>query len=119
MAVTGNTNLLATKQDVITALVQRELAFAAKVLPTITDVSGFAGKGMKSISFPKFGSFTVENRASGVAASLQDLTATADQLLLDRRASVGWLIDPMDALQSTVEIQAARLTYSACISTVD
>lgn len=106
MAVTGNTQLAATKQDIITALVQKELAFQAKLLPTVTDVSSFAAKGQKSIAFPKFGSFTVENRASGVAASLQDLTATADKLDLNRRATVGWLIDSMDELQSSVEVQA-------------
>lgn len=113
MAVTGNTQLLATKNDIITAMVQKELAFQAKLMPSIMDVSQYAGKGMKSISFPKFGSFTVENRASGVAASLQDLTATVDKLDLDRRATVAWLIDSMDELQSSVEVQAEYVKRAA------
>lgn len=113
MAVTGNTQLVATKNDIITAMVQKELIAQGKLLPTVTDVSAFAAKGQKSISFPKFGSFTVENRASGVAASLQDLTATADQLDLNRRATVAWLIDSMDELQSSVDVQAEYVKRAA------
>lgn len=113
MGVTGNTELLATKNAIITSMVQKELAFAAKLLPTVTDVSSFAGKGMKSISFPKFDGFTVENRASGVAATKQNLTATADLLPLDRRATVSWLIDSMDELQSSVDVQAEYIKRAA------
>ena len=96
MAVTGNTQLAPTKQDLIAALVQRELKFQAKLLPTVTDVSVFAVKGSKSISFPKAGSFTVENRASAASGTLQDLTFTTDQLLTDYRAYVAWSVDSVD-----------------------
>lgn len=113
MGVTDNTALLATKNDIITALVQRELAFSAKILPTVTDVSSFAQKGMKSIAFPKFGTFTVENRASGVAATLQNLTGLSDRLDLLRRATVSWLVDPMDQLQSSVDVQAEYVKRAA------
>jgi nucleoid DNA-binding protein len=100
MAVTGNTQLVATKQDLIAALVQKELKFQAKLVGTVTDVSAFAVKGAKSVSFPNSGSFTVENRATAVAGSIQDLTFTAEQLLLDQRLYVGWLVDSNDEYQS-------------------
>ena len=74
MAVTGNTELLATKQDIIAAAVQRELKERSFLSNFVLDVSGFAGKGMKSISFPKLTSFTVEERASATAGTIQDLT---------------------------------------------
>jgi hypothetical protein len=106
MAVTGNTQLLQTKADLISALVQKELAFQAKLLPTITDVSVFAVKGAKSVSFPKFTSFTVENRASATAGTIQDLTSTKDQLDLNIRAYVSWLVDSTDEIQSSVDVQA-------------
>jgi len=113
MAVTGNTELLATKNDVITALVQKELISAAKLLPTVTDVSAFAGKGMKSISFPKFGSFTVEERVSGTASVPQALAATSDKLDLNIRATVSWQVDSMDELQSSVQVQSEYIKRAA------
>lgn len=106
MAVTGNTQLSATKQELIAALVQKELKFGAKLIPTVSDVSAFAVAGMKSISFPTAGSFTVENRASATAGSIQDLTFAAEKLDLNYRAYVGWLVDSVDQYQSNVDVQA-------------
>lgn len=113
MAVTANTELVATKNALITSLVQKELIAEAKLLPTITDVSAYAGKGMKSISFPKFGSFTVEERVSGAASVPQALTATADTLALDIRATISWQIDSMDELQSSVQVQSEYIKRAA------
>jgi len=106
MAVTGNTQLGATKQDLIAALVQKELKFGAKLLSTVTDVSAFAVKGAKSISFPTAGSFTVEERATAVAGTIQDLTFAAEKLDLDKRLYVGWTVDSVDEYQANVDVQA-------------
>lgn len=105
-AIIGNTQLGATKQDIIAAIVQKELKFQAKLLPTILDVSAFAIKGSKSISFPKFTSFTAIDRASGVAGDATALTSSVDQLSLDINAYVAWLVDSMDEVQSSVQVQA-------------
>jgi hypothetical protein len=113
MAVTGNTQLGATKQDLIAALVQKELKFQAKLVGTVTDVSPFAVKGAKSVSFPNAGSFTVENRATATAGLIQDLTFTAEQLLLDQRLYVGWLVDSVDEYQSNVDVQAEYVKRAA------
>lgn len=106
MAVTGNTQLSATKNDVIAAMVQRELKFSAKLLNTVTDVSMFAAKGMKSVSFPTAGSFTVENRATATQGTIQDLTFAKEQLDLDYRAYVAWLVDSVDEYQASVDVQS-------------
>lgn len=113
MAVTGNTQLAATKQDLIAALVQKELKFQAKLVGTVTDVSSFAVKGSKSVSFPNTGSFTVENRATATAGTLQDLTFTAEKLDLDQRLYVGWLVDSFDEYQSNVNVQAEYVKRAA------
>jgi hypothetical protein len=113
MGITDNTALAATKNDLITALVQKELISEGVLAPTVLDVSRFAGKGMKSISFPKAGSFTVENRATGVAATTQNLTFAADKLDLEFRATVAWLVDSMDELQSTVEVEGEYAARAA------
>ena len=106
MAVTGNTQLTATKQDLIAAMVQKELKFGAKLLGAISDVSAFAVKGAKSIAFPNADSFTVENRSSATVGTIQNLTMTAEKLDLNYRAYVSWLVDSTDEYQSNVDVQA-------------
>jgi hypothetical protein len=104
--VTGNTQLSATKQEVISEIVQRELISQGVLAPTILDVSRFAVKGASTISFPKATSFTAENRATAAAATKQALTFDKDTLTLDKRATVLYLIDAMDELESVVDVRA-------------
>jgi hypothetical protein len=99
----GNTQIGATKQDVISAIVQKELKFKAQLAPYFTDVSRFAVKGMKSIAFPKLGSFTVALRATGAAGDASVVTSTVDTMLLDHNAYIAYIVDPADAIQSTIE----------------
>ena len=113
MAVTGDAQLSATKQDIISAAVQRELKERSFLSNYILDVSNFAGKGMKSISFPKLTNFTVEERASGAAGTIQDLTSSVDKLDLDKRAYISWLVDTNDEIQSTIDYQAEAAMRSA------
>lgn len=103
--VTGNTELTATKNDLIVELVQRELISKAVLAPTIMDVSRFCKKGAESIAFPKAGSFTVENRASGVQATKRVLTFAKDTLTLNVRATVSYLVDAMDEIESIVDVE--------------
>jgi N4-gp56 family major capsid protein len=111
--ITGNTQLVATKNDLITSLVQKELKFRAKLLASVTDLSSYAGKGMKSISFPKLSSFTVENRASAVPGTIQALSATTDKLDLNLNAYVSWLIDSSDEIQSSMDVQIENALRAA------
>lgn len=104
--VTGDTQVGATKQDIIAAMVQRELKFQAKLIGTVLDVSAFAVKGAKSASFPKAGSMTVENRASAAPGNAQALTFANDKLDFDQRAYISWIIDSNDEYQSNVNLQA-------------
>jgi hypothetical protein len=104
--ITGDTQVSATKQEIIAAMVQRELKFQAKLIGTVLDVSAFAVKGSKSASFPKTGSLTVENRASGVAGNAQALTFATDKLDFDQRAYICWIIDSVDEYQANVDLQA-------------
>lgn len=107
--VAGNTELGATKQDLIAQLVQRELAFNAKLVPFVTDVSAFAVPGAKSIAFPKLTGFTVVNRTEAAAGDASALTATVDQMTLDFNAYVAYIIDAMTKKQSNIK---AELEYA-------
>lgn len=102
----GNTQLSATKQDLITALVQKELKQAAILFPLFTDVSNFAVKGAKSISFPSVGSFTVTERASGAAGDASVVSTTAAKLDLNIPAYIAYIIDSNDAVQTTLEFES-------------
>lgn len=103
--ITGNAELVATKQDLIAAVVQKELQFQAKLLPYITDVSQFAVKGAKTISFPKLTSFTVTNRTEGSPGDSSVLTAATDQIALSFNAYVAWIIDSMSEVQTSINAQ--------------
>lgn len=102
----GNTELVATKNDLIISLVQRELISKAVVMPSIADFSSFAGKGSKSIEVPRAGSFTVEDRATTVQASLANVTYATDSITLDQMSTVSWVVDPQDEIESSVDVQA-------------
>lgn len=119
--VAGNTELGATKQELIAALVQRELAFKAKLLPYFTDVSAFAVPGSKAISFPKLTSFTVVDRVEAAAGDASALTATVDQLLLDKNAYIAYIIDSMTKKQANInaEMEYAKAAAAAHARYVD
>jgi len=113
MSVTGNTQLAATKQDLIAAAVQRELRERSFLTGLVTDVSGFAGKGMKSISFPRLTSFQVGLRASATPGALSALQASVDTLDLNLPAYCSWLLDSNDSIQSTIDYQIEAAMYAA------
>lgn len=106
MAVVGNTELTASKNALIVALVQRELIAKGVVMPSLTDASMFAVKGAKSISIPRAGSFTVEDRASAASASLVGVTYATDTITLNQMSTVSWVVDPQDEIESSVDVQA-------------
>jgi hypothetical protein len=107
MAVTGDTQLVATKNDLILEIVQRELQEKAKVIASgcMTDLSSRVGKGMRSIEVPKATSFTPQDRASAAAGTNQDIDFSTDVLNLDKRKHVQWLIDTNDEIESTVQVE--------------
>lgn len=119
--ITGNTEIGNTKQDLIAAIVQKELAFRAKLTPFFTDLSSLVGPGMQSISVPKLSSFTVADRAEGVAGEISALTSSVDKLELNQNLYVSWLIDPMTAMQSNIpaQLEFARRAAAAQARAVD
>jgi hypothetical protein len=112
-AIHGNTQIGPSKQDVIAALVQKELKFAAKLSPYFTDLSSLAIKGSKSVTIPKLSSFTATNRASATAGDATVLSASGDKLDLDINAYVAWIIDESDAVQSTIDWELMTVQRAA------
>jgi hypothetical protein len=112
-AYMGNTELGAAKATLISNLVQRELAFSAILRGTISDVSQFAIKGVKTVSFPKLTSFTVGNRSEGVLGETQALTASVDSLNLDINAYTSWAVDGFTAKQITIDGQMESIRLAS------
>lgn len=111
--VMGDTELGATKQELIAPLVQKELAFMAILAKFFTDVSSYAVQGAKTIDFPKLSSFTVVNRTEGAKGEATALTATLDQLALNFNAYVSWIIDAMTLKQSNIPAQLTSAKRAA------
>lgn len=110
-----------TKNDMIVALVQKELIAKAKFAPMISDLSAYAVKGTKSINVPKLSSFTVANRALGTSEDAVALTDGVDTLNLDQNAYIAWIEDHRDIYQSTINyrIEASKRAASAHAKFVD
>jgi len=109
----GNTDLTATKNALIVGLVQRELIAKAVVMSALKDASAYAVKGAKSISVPRHGSFTVEDRATTVQANLANITFAVDTIVLDQMSTVSYLIDPQDSIESAVAVEAEAAASAA------
>lgn len=118
--ITG-TQLALTKATLISQMVQKELAFKAKLMSFVTDVSAMAVPGADTIKFPKLTSFTVVNRAEGVQGERSALTSSTDSLLLDQNAYVSWGIDSMTVLQNNInaELEFAKFAAAAQARYVD
>lgn len=103
--ITGNTEIGGTKQALIAAMVQKELAFKAKLTGFFTDLSALAVPGSSSIAIPKLSSFTVIDRSEGSYGDASQLSTTNDVLSLDQNLYVSWIIDSVTALQSNIPAQ--------------
>lgn len=107
-------NLVNTKQDLIAALVQKELKESATLVPFVTDLSSLAVKGSKSIKVPKYTSFTVQNRAFGAAASENTpLSDSVDTINIDKNKIVLFGYDAHDEIQSTTNYMVEALKRAA------
>lgn len=114
--ITGNTELGSTKESLIASVVQKELAFQAKLTPFFTDLSSLAMPGYDRISVPKLSSFTVIDRAEGSYGDASQLSASVDTMLLDKVAYVSWIIDSVTATQSNIPAQLEFAKRAAAAS---
>jgi hypothetical protein len=109
----GNTQVGPTKQELISSLAQKELKAAAILAQYATDVSQFAVKGAKSVSFPKLTSFIVNERGSGAKGVAQAISSAVDTLALNVPAYIKWQIDPNDEIQSTLNWELETISRAS------
>jgi hypothetical protein len=104
-AIHGNTQVGPTKEEMIAQVVQRELIEGSVVASRVTDWSFLAEPGASQIEIPKGGSFTVANRAEGVAGDATVVAYTTDVMPLDFNAYLAWIVDYKSRVQSRIDVQ--------------
>ncbi len=104
-----------TQNELIIALVQKELADNTIFAADVEDVSRFAVKGVKQIDVPKLSAFTAANRTLGAKIDAVALTDAIDSIALDQNPTVKWIEDHAAIYQSTIDfrIEAALRAASA------
>lgn len=110
---TTATTVDAVRRELIIETVQREIRAQAKMYPLVTDVSEFAIPGIKSIEFPKLGSFTVTERADGAKVDALALSYATDKLDLNKNLSVQWILEQKAKVQSAVALEIANAQRAA------
>ena len=106
--------LTLAKQDLIGALVQRELLESASLINLCTDYSSLAVKGSKSVSIPKLTSFTVGDRAFGAQGTESAaLAVDVDTINLDKNKYLLFGYDSADSMQSTIEYKMMAIQRAA------
>lgn len=99
----------ATENDVISSIVQDELDKAAKLRPTIKDVSSMIGKGDKSLDMPKYDtSFTApqpQNPDGSTTVDFQSPVLGVDTLNLNDWVNLPYRIPDRVSKQSRVNLE--------------
>lgn len=106
MAEIGLTEVSATSMDIVAALVQQTLKQQAKLLPTITDYSGFAVKGAKSVKVPRRDQFSAANKAENTDLTAQEITFAVDTISLDKNKAIYAKLERIAELQATPNVEA-------------
>jgi len=107
MAETGISDVASTLSEKINSTIQSFLIQKSRLIPTVS--KQMAPKGIKSVDLPKFGALTVNDKSENVAATLQELTSSNDQLLLDKEKIVAFAIEDRAKDQSVVDLSGTGL----------
>lgn len=103
-------NLVNTKAELISALVQKELKESASLLNCCEDYSSLATKGYSQVSIPKYSSFTVQDRAFGAAVSENSpLSSDKDTIDLDKNKIILFGYDANDDFQNSTDYLATAI----------
>jgi len=111
MAETGISDVASVLQAEISSTLQSFLIQESKLLPTVTRITAQGGR--KSVDLPKVGGFTVGDKAENVAVTLQEITTSNDQLLLDKEKVIAFGIEDRARDQSMVNLEQAGLERAA------
>jgi len=106
MADMGVTEVSATIEQLVSAMVQEELKEKAVIAPTVEDRSSLVGPGMNQISFPKAGGFTAATKAENTDLTAQVITYTTDDLALDQHKAILVKLEDFANIQAKPDVVA-------------
>ena len=114
-------NIDPSKQDIVLAMIQKELAGKSAFFPLVTDVTRFAKKGMQTIAFLKRSVVNAIDKDCHNPNPTQAFALTSDILPLDKKPYVSFTISDCDELESVVNLEAesAKAAASAIQRHVD
>jgi N4-gp56 family major capsid protein len=113
MAEIGITEVTAVAQDAIASVVQEVLKQKSILLPTISDYSSYAVKGDKSVSIPKRTQFAAADKSENTNLTAQELTFTADQILLNKHKAIYAKLERIAGVQAMVQVDQEIISEMA------
>ncbi len=105
MADMGVTETSATGLAVISALVQKQLIAAAKLMFTVQDESARVAPGALSVSFPRTGDLDPVAKSENTPSTSQVLTYAVDTLALDKHYHTYVRLEDIAGTQSVVNVE--------------
>jgi hypothetical protein len=89
---------------IIADFVQAELIAKPGLANSVLDLTRMVGKGMKSVTIPKFNSFVAERKIAAKPLTAQKLNSNPDILYLNKPDAVYTIIEDVAEMQSSVEM---------------
>jgi hypothetical protein len=112
-ALTGLTEVDATIEEVVSAMVQQVLTAEAIMPPIVMDMSSAVGPGMDTLKIPRFSNFTVATKAENTAVDAQVNAMSTDSLLMDKHKVIQFLVEDIASLQAKVSFTQEYLNQAA------
>ena len=106
MADMGKTEVTATIEARISAMIQAQLIESSKLIPTVMNMP--AEDGIDRISMPRTGNFTVDDKAENTAVTPQVLTYAVDTLLLDKYKVIQFFLEDNARVQAKPDMRMRR-----------
>lgn len=102
MADMGLTEVTAAVQDEISSFVQAELKQKSVLIPLVQNFP--VAPGRDTISIPRAGGFTAEDKAENTALTAQVLTYAVDQLAINKHKAVLVRLEEIAQIQATPDV---------------
>ena len=101
----GSTEIAATRQQIVSSIVQEALAEKAQLLPLVTDLSAQAVPGMSQLSIPRRDLFSAATKSENTAVTNSEMTFSVDTITFGHHY-VSAKIEDFAKVQSNVDVPA-------------
>lgn len=105
MANIGVLETSVTAVDIISTMVQEELRARAVLIPSITDLTSNIVPGTNIISVSRFTSLTAENKTQNTPLTAQVMTASQDEIALNKHKAVLINLERIAKTQSVLNLE--------------